>query len=202
MGVLEDAIREHLELKRKHGVSDEDLAQQEAEALGPARREPAPEEAEEGAEHAEGAEAEPAASEQGQEGAEAEQPHEEEPGAGEPDLEAVHPPPEPEAMEPHPPEPQGDGAAVEPEEPVPAEPDDDATRFYDAEHEPASGQDTPPSGFPSVGEDEDAGEEPAARKADQPEEDVLEETPDFLQETPDHDRLWFEQRPPRDFDFD
>jgi hypothetical protein len=34
------------------------------------------------------------------------------------------------------------------------------------------------------------------------EEDVLEETPDFLQDTPDHDRLWFEQRPPRDFDFD
>jgi hypothetical protein len=33
-------------------------------------------------------------------------------------------------------------------------------------------------------------------------EDVLEETPDFLQDTPDHDRLWFEQRPPRDFDFD
>ena len=26
-------------------------------------------------------------------------------------------------------------------------------------------------------------------------EDVLEETPDFLQETPEHDRLWFEQRP-------
>jgi hypothetical protein len=33
-------------------------------------------------------------------------------------------------------------------------------------------------------------------------EDMLEETPEFLQDTPDHDRLWFEQRPPRDFDFD
>jgi hypothetical protein len=33
-------------------------------------------------------------------------------------------------------------------------------------------------------------------------DDVLEETPDFLQETPEHDRLWFEQKPPRDFDFD
>jgi hypothetical protein len=33
-------------------------------------------------------------------------------------------------------------------------------------------------------------------------EDVLEETPEFLQDTPDHDRLWFEQRPPKDFDFD
>ena len=37
---------------------------------------------------------------------------------------------------------------------------------------------------------------------DEPEgEDVLEETPEFLQETPEHDRLWFEQKPPRDFDF-
>jgi hypothetical protein len=33
-------------------------------------------------------------------------------------------------------------------------------------------------------------------------EDVLEETPEFLQETPEHDRLWFEQKPPKDFDFD
>ncbi|HZJ29041.1 MAG TPA: hypothetical protein VFD37_03520, partial [Solirubrobacterales bacterium] len=33
------------------------------------------------------------------------------------------------------------------------------------------------------------------------EEDVLEETPEFLEETPEHDRLWFEQRPPKDFDF-
>jgi hypothetical protein len=35
-----------------------------------------------------------------------------------------------------------------------------------------------------------------------PAEDVLEETPDFLRDTPEQDRLWFEQRPPRDFDFD
>jgi hypothetical protein len=39
MGVLEDAIREHLDLKRQHGASDEELTRQEAEALGPARRE-------------------------------------------------------------------------------------------------------------------------------------------------------------------
>jgi hypothetical protein len=34
------------------------------------------------------------------------------------------------------------------------------------------------------------------------EEDVLEETPEFLQDTPESDRLWFEQKPPKDFDFD
>ena len=31
---------------------------------------------------------------------------------------------------------------------------------------------------------------------------MLEETPEFLEETPEQDRLWFEQRPPKDFDFD
>ena len=39
--------------------------------------------------------------------------------------------------------------------------------------------------------------EPPAKEDD----DMLEETPDFLQDTPEHDRLWFEQRPPKDFDF-
>jgi hypothetical protein len=49
-----------------------------------------------------------------------------------------------------------------------------------------------PSEVPAV----DIGDkEPAA-------EDVLEETPDFLRDTPEQERLWFEQRPPRDFDFD
>ena len=40
-----------------------------------------------------------------------------------------------------------------------------------------------------------------APPAEPGEEDVLEETPEFLQETPEHDRLWFEQKPPKDFDF-
>ncbi len=33
------------------------------------------------------------------------------------------------------------------------------------------------------------------------EDDVLEDTPDFL-ENSDDDELWFEQKPPKDFDFD
>jgi hypothetical protein len=33
-------------------------------------------------------------------------------------------------------------------------------------------------------------------------DDVLEETPDFLRDTPESDRLWFEQGQPKDFDFD
>ena len=42
MGVLDDAIREHLELKRKHGASDDEIARAEEEALTPARRAAAP----------------------------------------------------------------------------------------------------------------------------------------------------------------
>ena len=38
MGLLDDAIREHLELKRKHGANPDDVARQEQEALGPGQR--------------------------------------------------------------------------------------------------------------------------------------------------------------------
>jgi hypothetical protein len=41
MGVLDEAIRDHLELRRRAGASDAELARAEAEALGPARRDPA-----------------------------------------------------------------------------------------------------------------------------------------------------------------
>ena len=59
---------------------------------------------------------------------------------------------------------------------------------------------------PTVEYDEGPPIEPPRRETPPPApaegEDVLEETPDFLQETPEHDRLWFEQKPPRDFDLD
>jgi hypothetical protein len=38
MGLLDDAIREHLELKRQHGADPEEVSRQEDEALGPAPR--------------------------------------------------------------------------------------------------------------------------------------------------------------------
>ena len=48
MGVLEDAIRQHLELKRQHGAEQSELQQIEDEAFGPPARpgDPSPEEAE------------------------------------------------------------------------------------------------------------------------------------------------------------
>lgn len=42
----------------------------------------------------------------------------------------------------------------------------------------------------------------AEPEAPRHEDDVLEETPDFLEESPEDDQLWFEQKPPKDFDFD
>ena len=39
MGLLDDAIREHLDLKRRHGANESEVARQEAEALGPVLRE-------------------------------------------------------------------------------------------------------------------------------------------------------------------
>src|SRR5947209_18211356 len=38
MGLLDEAIREHLELKRLRGADPADVARMEREALGPARR--------------------------------------------------------------------------------------------------------------------------------------------------------------------
>lgn len=51
------------------------------------------------------------------------------------------------------------------------------------------------------GGDAPAGEQPSY-DPDTGHEDVLEDTPDFLEDAPEDDELWFEQRPPKDFDFD
>src|SRR3954467_12435634 len=42
MGILDDAIREHLELKRAHGANEDELRRKEAEAFGPVRQDAAP----------------------------------------------------------------------------------------------------------------------------------------------------------------
>jgi len=64
---------------------------------------------------------------------------------------------------------------------------------------------------PSEGEpaDDGPGEDAEPDQSDEPEpapssghDDVLDETPDFLEEAPEDDQLWFEQKPPKDFDFD
>ncbi len=56
-----------------------------------------------------------------------------------------------------------------------------------------------------VADEGQAAPEAESEEHEQPrdrDEDVLEETPDFLEEAPEDDQLWFEQKPPKDFDFD
>ena len=53
---------------------------------------------------------------------------------------------------------------------------------------------------PTLPEEEDDRQEKL--KPESGHEDVLEDTPDFLEDAPEDDELWFEQRPPKDFDFD
>ncbi|MDX6586455.1 MAG: hypothetical protein QOI31_928, partial [Solirubrobacterales bacterium] len=50
---------------------------------------------------------------------------------------------------------------------------------------------------------EEPGETEGASEGDEgtSDEDVLEETPEFLRDNPDDDELWFEQGEPKDFDF-
>jgi hypothetical protein len=43
---------------------------------------------------------------------------------------------------------------------------------------------------------------PAPPASSSSHEDVLEDTPEFLEDAPEDDNLWFEQKPPKDFDFD
>jgi hypothetical protein len=199
MGVLDDAIREHLDLKRRHGAEEDELRRQEEEALGPARREVAPADSDDG------------------DGTGAQAPDEVEAAhAGEPELseaipdEAVHsdvqageetelhelPAEEEGHQEPH----------AEPEllheEPPPTTDEQEA---LDDEHRQLG--DTPARGLEPVDDEQRLDDEHFEEEHDDDGEvaegeDVLEDTPDFLQETPEHDRLWFEQKPPRDFDFD
>jgi hypothetical protein len=168
MGLLDDAIREHLELKRQAGADPTEVARQEKEALGPVVR------------------GELLLSE---------------PQVAQPAEDVLaHDDPEPDEHE-HEPEPE-----PEPEHAAPAE-----------HEQPAAHEEHPveeSSGLPaSVGQpteeydveaDHAAADEKQGAHAQKPEQghDVLEETPEFLEETPEHDRLWFEQAPPQEFDFD
>ena len=91
---------------------------------------------------------------------------------------------------------------------VPAEPEPPASAEPASEHhdEPPTRhrepQPTHEFDVPSSFHEEDAEADGNAEKGEADEDDLLEETPEFLQDTPEHDRLWFEQNPPRDFDFD
>jgi hypothetical protein len=172
MGTLDDAIREHLELKRRLGAPEDELEQKEKEAFG-ARSAPAP-----------------------------------------------TPPPEPVAADAEPPEFQVQRTS--PAEPRHSEGDTWAAPEADDLLEPdevlpqdsleSNGSYAPPPPVERRArpepESEAEGDAPGEDRSDEweeepaPTEDVLRETPEFLEETPEHDRLWFEQKPPKDLDFE
>jgi hypothetical protein len=227
MGVLDDAIREHLDLKRRRGADPDEIERDEREALGPVRRGPeqqdqAGSDADEDLEYGEqeleepsngDAESAPAAGpfDDEAERSEAPRPLVFDDEAATSTREALEPFPADEepfpadepfpAEEPFPPDEPPPPAAAQPP-PAPAEPADEAAPAEAAPREraPEAAPAEPEHADQTVEYDvEHALEhEPPPKKDDDP----LEETPEFLQDTPDHDRLWFEQKPPRDFDFD
>jgi hypothetical protein len=285
MGILDEAIREHLDLKRRRGAEDDELKQLEDEAFGPPGRPAAPgaDESAPSPPAAEVAEAAPEVSDEPAPESADEVPSEvpaeaapegpvfhdfaaeegfivgrpEEP-TGEPMDEPVGPEtfdeavaearaalpvdersgaeaaPEVETSE----EPPAEKPAPEAEE-VGAEPPSlEDTQVHDMEAELASDIEADEAAVAPAGAseptDEDAepvgeieleeveleldeadleltDEEPeeqtsetaeTAENEEPAEDDVLEETPEFLRDTPESDRLWFEQGQPKDFDFD
>jgi hypothetical protein len=195
MGLLDDAIREHLELKRRHGADPSEVERQEQEALGPARRGAAP-----------AADADP-----GESAASVGTLDEDEAPDALYDDELEY---EDDELEDDVDEPATSVPVGEPEAPVappvredrfdapPREPRDEPEPEPRETREPADQATVDDRPVPTQRDRQDL--EPPAPDPDAEEggsEDVLEETPEFLQETPEHDRLWFEQKPPRDFEF-
>lgn len=238
MGLLDDAIREHLELKRRSGADARQLAQLEHEAFGPIRRgDPAldvgpaatPAESPEAAqpeeyayEDAPAADAPGAADEVDWDAPAAPEPGDEsrwedEPAASE--MEPLHlPVPETDSILPLTPAHPAEAVEEEWEEEFQLEADaergheasapvDQPTSAYSLEDlesfdEPESAPEPPTSISPPPAPPPPAPPADVIPADDEPgEHDVLEETPEFLEETPEHDRLWFEQKPPKDFDF-
>jgi hypothetical protein len=261
MGILDEAIREHLDLKRQHGAAESELRKLEDEAFGPPARPDEPAAAPAAEALATEPEAEPAAPAGFPETEVAPAAEEIEPEAAVPPPAEPAPPPAPEPPAPaeEPPsdeetaiadqptelydvdeqfgpaespsaeelvseeigEPRlapGEGVepGLEPEEPAAEEGgedffseqslSDELDRALDApETEEAPAAPEPPPAAPEGAPEPAEGEEGFYDEAPEDEgegEDVLEETPEFLQDTPESDRLWFEQKPPKDFDFD
>lgn len=254
MGILDEAIREHLELKRRHGADDSELRQLEDEAFGQAERpgdgeaapDPfaeaptefiaAPEPGDEPAEETKRELSDIAALQEAPEPeheAEAEPEPEPEVGAEAEEIEEAPEPAEEEqpAMEhevvPEPPEPsgpsteereviadqptemydvEGEAEAVEGEvEAVESEEDDDFWNEQRLSDELSQALEAPaeeePEEAPAEEESEEAGADEEDSEPQEADEDILEDTPEFLEDSED-DQLWFEQKPPKDFDFD
>jgi hypothetical protein len=194
MGLLDDAIRDHLELKRRSGADPGEVAREQHEALDPVERAP-------DALVADDALADEVADEAPAQHAD---PVMEQPELGVMAGGVAEDMPDDLADAPAQGADVGDETA---ELDMRTVFDDDATpgvaggiRPADSDGEAtvdARARDDESLEWEMPGEDA----APAPEEAE-PVPDVLEETPDFLRETPEHERLWFEQQPPRDFDFE
>lgn len=218
MGILDDAIREHLDLKRRQGAADSEIQRLESEAFGPPSRPGEPDFPQTGEEQAVGDEAATATAEP------APEPALDEPAESAASESAFfdqthdEPPPEaPGSAAPEPPEAQpqfdlddpaahletlSEPAAPEPSSEPPIESLDTVEHHFEGAIEDTG---EAPAVAPQPGEqplesgEEPTGEEPVGGEGE--EEDVLEETPEFLRDQPEDDELWFEQGEPKDFDF-
>ena len=245
MGILDDAIREHLELKRQHGAASSELDQLEQEVFGPTARpgdpefetgeEPAleavPEDAGEAPDFGGGEDpttvapqaAAPAAEPESVEQPIPEAPEEaifdvEDADLGDFDIEESFKTQAERAREEHPhlddtvdhPAPEVTSLSDELEAAAPSPAPDSAE--MDVPHvspseEPGTGEPEIPADptgeHESLEFDQLPGKTVEARSEDdESDEDLLEETPDFLKDAPDGEDLWFEQGEPKDFDFD
>jgi hypothetical protein len=275
MGILDDAIREHLELKRQHGAEESEVESLEAEAFGPADRPDAVDAAPAFSEDetrvispgsslttpaGEGdqldkvfqASREEQAAEAAEAGSEAdaieqtaaiEQPIVPIPPAPSQSTQALEAP-APETVEdepvdegPHEGDDAGDAlererhalagqptehydvdAAIAEEDEIDilseSSLSDELDRALDGPLDEVATTEAPPAepAEPAELAEPELDEEPASEELDIADDqdgdadffdqdDPLEGTPDFLEETPEHDRLWFEQKQPKDFDF-
>lgn len=280
MGILDEAIKEHLELKRQHGAGDSELKELEDEAFGPPQRPGAEQASNTAAEAPTELMTEPETGEEPQQRrepsvadlqepppppAEEEQPAAEHEAIAEPELEAEPAPEEDErqAIAEQPTEhfdvaeelagssapgpsdeelveeeiaeprlaPVDPLAAEleqieEPEAEVTVEPeleleeDEEEDEFWseqrlseeldqaldapidDSLADPAPAEEPEAPAEPAEAEEPEPSPESAEEPAPPANADVLEDTPEFLEDAPEDDELWFEQKPPKDFDFD
>lgn len=226
MGILDEAIREHLDLKRRRGAAASELEQLEHEAFGPPTRpgEPDfPDRSEEGAEGLAEAPFDAAAAETTFMPAEETAPPA--PTAEVEESEAEEPMLEPDAGEAQAEPPEGEPAAgffdqdagsemelgdleLELDEEAPIEQEapvaDSPIESLETEEHQMDEllEEEPPAGEGAVeGDEPEALLEDEQVEGEHEEGDVLEETPEFLRDQPEDDELWFEQGEPKDFDF-
>jgi hypothetical protein len=181
MGLLDDAIREHLELKRQRGADPSEVAREQREALDAPVQGPT----EDAALAGDSASAAPLV---------------DPPPTTVPPVAAVSPDVAADVAPPVLPDAPADVSVAGETAEL------DMSSVLGEELDDAPGPAAAPN-TSSPQEDslewEMPGEAAAAdEEVEEPDEDVLEETPEFLRDTPEQERLWFEQQPPRDFDFD